>query len=532
MRRVAILTAVVLSLASPAAAADPVFHASQIASDGRTVAAEIADFDGDGRSDILQILFRGQPPREQRVIRLYVQGGDGALPTQPTSERAVPPGAAAYDILDGRDGAASQLVLLRQSDLVVLSLAPGGASRTLPLPGAGSIGALADDRGLERVEIVHDSLGREPRLVAVQLGETTVLSVSGTVLGRLETGGLANYLVPTRPGLLFFESDMRLFFDAPRISVGDVDGDGAHDIVTSTRHDVRVFHQKADGRFAARADREYPLALLSEHDHIRGSGGVTAQVVDLDGEGRGDLILAHQTGGLADARLITRIYRNVASAWKLDAPVHTIDSQGAIGSDFPVDVDGDGRPELVRIVVPFSTMGIVKTLLTRTIQAEARIYRPDPRTGFAAEPWVKFELDVPFSFDTLRTSGFLPNWAVDLNADGHLDLLLSGGGEHLDVHLGGPRFNYAKRQSRTAIRTQGALRSGDLDGDALPDLLIFDPFAAGAPVQILRNLGVLPGSPTRYEPATRTTPADDVARDRGDGDGEDPAGSAVPEGAK
>lgn len=503
--RIVILAAAAVAWFTCVASADPAFHVAEIPSDGRTVAAEIEDFDGDGRSDVLQILFRGQPPRERRLIRLYVQDGDGAIPTLPTFERPLPPGAAAYDVHDLHGGPGSELVLLRQSDLLVLSPAGAEEPRTLPLPGAGSIGALADDRGLERVAIVHTSLGREPRLLAVQLGETTVLSATGDVLGRLETGGLANYLVPTRPGLLFFESDMRLFYDAPRISIGDVDGDGAGDIVTSTRHDVRVFHQNADGRFNSRPSRVYPLALLSEHDHIRGSGGVIAQVADLDGNGRADLILAHQSGGLTDARLITRIYRNRAGGWQIDAPAHTIDSKGAIGSELPVDTDGDGRPELVRVVVPFSTMGLVKTLLTRTIEAEARIYRPDAERGFAPEPWVKLDLDVPFSFDTLRSSGFLPNWSVDINADTHLDLLLSDGGQNLDVHLGGPRFGYAKRNSRMRIRTQGVLRSGDLDGDGMPDLLIFDPFSTGSPMQVLRNLGTLTGSPARYEPATGPT---------------------------
>ncbi len=505
--RATLLLSSLTALWAGIAAAEPAFRSTALSSDGRTVAAEIADLNGDGRADVLQILFRGKPPREQRLIRVYLQAADAAIPAQPTFERALPAGAAAYDLHDLRDAPGQELILLRQSDLVLLSLADaGGETWTLPLPGTGSVGPLADDRGLERITIAYPDLGRGPggtatRLLAVQLGLTTVLSASGEALGQLETGGLANYLVPVRPGLLFIESDLRLFFDAPRVSIGDVDGDGANDIVTATRHEVRVFLQRADGRFVGQPDRSYPLTLLSEHDHIRGSGGVTAQVADLNGDGRADLILAHQSGGLADARLITRIYLNSDGAWQLETPAHTIDSRGAIGSEVPLDIDGDGRPELVRVILPFSTMGLVKTLLTRTIEAEARIFQPDPRQGFAADPWVKLDLTIPFSFDTLRTSGFLPGWTVDVNADGHLDLLLSGGGSSVDVHLGGPDFRYDKRNSRMKVSTQGVLRSGDLDGNGLPDLLIFDPFTAAAPVQLLYNLGTLPGSPSRLESA-------------------------------
>ena len=501
MRNV-LLSGVLAALVADAAAAKPAFRADPIASDGRTVAAELADFDGDGRTDLMQVLFRDNPPHEQRLIRVTLQGEDGALPPRPTFERPLPAGAAAYDVHDLRESPGSELVLLRQSDVLVLSLASAsGTSWSLPFPGPGSVGALGDDRGLERIAIVYPELGREPRLLAVQLGETTVLAAGGEVLGRLQTGGLANYLVPTRPGLLFFESDLRLFFDAPRVSIGDVDGDGSGDVVTSTRHEVRVFLQEADGRFDAKASRVYPLDLLSEHDHIRGSGGVTAQTTDLDGDGRADLVLSHQSGGLTDARLITRIYRNVGGGWQLDAPAQTIDSQGAIGSELALDIDRDGRPELVRVIVPFSTMGLVQTLLTRTFGAEARIYPSDPKRLFASDPWVKLDLDIPFSFDTLRTAGFLPCWTLDLNADGNLDLLLSGKGDRLEVRLGGTQHRYGKVHHRMKLPTQGLLRGGDWNGDGLVDLLIFDPFTNDAPAHLLVNLGTLPNSPPRFEAA-------------------------------
>jgi hypothetical protein len=38
------------------------------------------------------------------------------------------------------------------------------------------------------------------------------------------------------------------------------------------------------------------------------------------------------------------------------------------------------------------------------------------------------------------------------------------------------------------------LRSGDLDGDPLPDLVLFDPITSDATVRLLRNRGILPGT--------------------------------------
>jgi hypothetical protein len=70
-----------------AAAPDDLFALQEVRSgDGRT-AAEIADFDGDGRADLLQIVFVGVPPAETRTIRMWKQGENGELPTPRTSYR-------------------------------------------------------------------------------------------------------------------------------------------------------------------------------------------------------------------------------------------------------------------------------------------------------------------------------------------------------------------------------------------------------------------------------------------------------------
>ena len=55
------------SASASAAPPDDLFELQRLEPrDGRTVAAELADFDGDGRSDLLQVVFAGVPPHETR----------------------------------------------------------------------------------------------------------------------------------------------------------------------------------------------------------------------------------------------------------------------------------------------------------------------------------------------------------------------------------------------------------------------------------------------------------------------------------
>jgi hypothetical protein len=492
---------VAAALAVSAAAENAPFEVVVIPSRGRTVAADLVDLNGDGRTDLLQVVFIGIPPDDQRLIRVYFQTPAKTLPLLADFEIPLPPGSAAYDLADLRPAPGHELVLVRASDVLILSLrGPKAESWRIPVPGAQTAWPAQDDRGFERIRLVRSELGPEPLLLVPQLGSLAVLSADGTLRAQLEVGGRANYLVPAQPSLLFIESDLELFFDGPRLSIADVDGDSRPDVVSTTRHEVRLFLQR-DGGFSGKPDRAYPLRIMSERSHVRGSGGVAVQASDLNGDGRADLLISHLTGGLTDARLEAALHLNRDGTWDLARPDAKLESKAALGSDVLLDVDGDGRVELLRTSIPFGVLRLIEALLTRSVGVGFSLYRFGD-DSFSREPWVSKTVDFTLSFDTFRPRGFLPAWHLDLNGDGHLDLLTSGGGREIEVFLGGPERRYKKRDARQSTDTEGLLRAGDLDGDGLPDLVLFDPINSGAPVRVLHNRGNLPGT----APSVRAAP--------------------------
>jgi hypothetical protein len=482
------------------ARAEPAFDLLEISSRGRTVAAEYADLDGDGRTDLLQIAFVGYPPDESRWLRVYLQDARGELPTAPSFSWPLPEGAAAYDLadLDSRPGV--ELMLLQPGGLAILSLGgPELRTRTLPVPNPPTLAVAADERGLDRIRIARDGLGPEPWLLVPQPGRTVALSPQGQVLARLEVGALANYLVQPQPGPLVFESDVQVYIDAPRLSVADVDGDARPDIVASSRHYLRVFLRRADGSFSTSPDRVIPLARVSERDHLRGSGAVRVDVSDLDGDGRADVLVSHISGALRDARTQTSIHLNRGAGWDLGSPDQSFESQGSWSSVELLDLDGDGRLELVRTDISFSLLELIEILVTSALDARVAVHRRDDNGGFEPDPWLDRKLDIPLSFETFRPRGFVPTVQYDMNGDGHRDLVSSGGGEAIEVFLGGPEQKFGKRVARDEADSRGLASFGDLDSDGLPDLVIYDPLRPDAPVLVARNAGALPGSPRRLQ---------------------------------
>jgi len=500
--RCLLLLLITASLAPPpSTAGELLFEVESIPSTGRAVAAELAELNGDGRMDLLVVGLQGLPPEEQRNIRVYLRRDDASLPQQPNYVIPLPKWSAVYDIADLKDSPGEEMVLLRPDRVTLLSLADeSGRSWDLPVPGPTTIATGDDERGFEPFQLVYDEFGPEPWIIVPQMGQVTALAASGEIMASLDVGRRANFFVIPSASLLSVESNIQVFVDMPKLSIGDVDGDGRVDLVFATRHELRVFLRREDGSFGFEPDRRIVPGLVTPTDHIRGSGGVVSEIRDIDGDGKLDLLISHIRGSFTDAKTTTRVYLNTEGTWNLERPVSEMTSDASIGSNVLSDLDLDGHLELLRIELDFSLLEMVELLLTQEVDIEVSIHRFDPKQGFEPEHWLKRKVSIPFSFDTFRPKGFLPSMGVDLNGDGQLDFMASGKGDGVEVFLGGGKSPYQKRSGYQKMSTAGVIHFADFDNDGLPDFVLFDPHHFDVPVSVARNRGQLPGTAPALRP--------------------------------
>lgn len=495
MRRAKLLAGLaLLGLPRATAAQEAPFQILEVASPERVVQANLADLDGDGRGDLVWISSRGLPPQEQRELRVHLGGADGMPAASFSWRAALPDGAAAYDLaeLDGRPGV--ELLLLRRDRVTAFSLSGGEPSfRDVLVPGGEpSIAAVQDERGIDRLRLVHAGLGAGPRLLVPGFGVVSLLDPGGALVAKLEVGGRANFLVPQQPGPTISESEIEIYFDHPRLSVGDVDGDGRSDLVASGRHELRVFRQRPDASFAAQPDLRLALRRLSLADHIRTSGAVRVEPEDFDGDGRLDLLVSNASGSVFGGDTHIGIHRNRGGSWNLEAEDQMFESKGGYATHQVVDLDLDGRPELVVAHVPTGVLEVVELLLTRSIDAEVAVYKPAADALFGATPWQQWKMSVRFDFETLRSLGFVPTLEGDVNGDGHRDVIESGDGKRLEVRLGDPVSGFRTEHASQALDTRGRIRFGELGGDGLADFVLYDPRRPGSAIRVGRNRGIWP----------------------------------------
>ena len=204
------------------------------------------------------------------------------------------------------------------------------------------------------------------------------------------------------------------------------------------------------------------------------------------------MVLPHlriqRCGALSDASTRTDFYLNRDGGWRLDAPDVSFSSESRWSMEQLLDVDGDARPELVRVGVPVSILELAEMLLTRAVDAYVSVHRAGSDGRFGQQAWIERKLGVAVSFDSGQTRGFMPTLSLDLDGDGRRDLLTSGAGKALEVHRLREDGGF-ERPRRSPMSTAGRLRSGDIDADGRVDLLLFDPRDADATLRVVRNLG-------------------------------------------
>lgn len=502
MRTAAWLAAFGSMLAVGAGAEEAPFDLIEIPAPGRTASAGFADLDGDGLRDVFSIGLSGTPPAVRRVLRIHYQTPEGRFSGIPDWSGEVLAGAGAFDVADLPDGAGEEILLLVREGVLVLSFAGRVPTRReIPLPQPPTIAFAPDERGLDRLVIARDGFHDSPLLLVPALGDLTVMRPDGTLLGRLDVGHRANYLVPPRPGPLLTENEIEQFYDFPRIDVGDVDGDGRADVIACNRHEIRVFRRQAEGGFDAAPQPALAIGLLTEKDMIRsGASNVRVVPADFDGDGRMDLLMSHNAGGFLKAVTTTTIHLNRGGSWDLQQPDQRFVAKERWNAWQLVDLDGDGRVEVVEAQIRISVLEFVEVLVTRAVDAEVIVRRHDGSAKVLGnKPWSTRTLSIPISFETFEPEGFIPTFTPDLNRDGIADWMSAGGGKALEVRLGRVDDPWGKRVGRQEMDTTGTLRFGDLNADGLTDFILYDRTRAGTPLRIGRNRGVLPGTRTPTE---------------------------------
>lgn len=352
-------TGLLAGLLLDAVAAQPRVTTLQAGKDEVVLAVSSVDVDGDGNAD-LAIVVRDEASTRRRLL-LFVQRSVAEAPAfdaAPTQVRVLEPDVVAFAFADC-DGERGAELILCTPRVIAMAAWPSGEPRALGLarvlwqPGhAGRVVSLQgfvrdlDGDGLAdlllpepdgyRVALQHrDADGTRLRMQPLHVPPSTQLPAF--LRGRVDSNDRS-----LRISLGDDEQQplLQVSEESPVPRVLDFDGDGDLDVVALTRPNLHVFAQQPGGTFAPAPTASHAMAatertLLLEPVFF-------ADAVDLDGDGKGELVVCRaQTRG-GDA------FETVVEIWapaEKDARAR-LRLQGLAAPPLFDDVDGDGAPDL------------------------------------------------------------------------------------------------------------------------------------------------------------------------------------------
>jgi hypothetical protein len=449
------------------------------------------------RQGLIVAFIRGTPPDEVRGLALFSPGPGGRYAPEPTQILEIPRSVVAYDLV--RDPAqAGDRVALLEGDQIVLVTPLTGARESIALDPPAPL--LPPTRELARLRFIDAwEGGSVPSAMVPTLEGGRIVHLDGSKGPSLSFPLLADYSMEgpgPPPQDEFLYSSIRW----PGLARADDDGDGRPDLFAFSRFSLWIFRLGPTG-LPAKPTRRMALHAFTPAEELRHNATSLRVIVrDLDGDGRADLVVHRTSGTLLRSHSVTAVYRNPGQGVRLEDPPWLLLDEGDLSSADTVDLDGDGREELVSSKIAFGIVQVVRALAVRRVEIELRVFPLGGPVGTTPTPSWTGAVSLPLDFSEGRVSALLPTAEGDWNGDGRKDLLYGLARDEIAIHLGvaeetGPGFG--PRAATQHAPAQGLTCVADLDGDGLDDLVVYDALDEKGAVQVLWNRGVLPGTPAR-----------------------------------
>ncbi|MBI3097633.1 MAG: VCBS repeat-containing protein [Planctomycetes bacterium] len=266
----------------------------------------------------------------------------------------------------------------------------------------------------------------------------------------------------------------------PRFQLGDYTGDGRTDLLFVGSAPWRVFAQAADGSFPAAPEAAVLAGAPGRKKRNRQfDWPVPPEVDDVNGDRIADIIYSDAGNGT------TTLFLGKTGGADLAQPSDVKRFDGWVLSHDLVDLDGDGRKDLILVRVPKLGIGeALQILLTRTVDLDIAIFLNQPDGTFGAQPAHRRTIEVPLVLSISNTaikveSPYIINFTGDFTRDGRKDLMVKTADDEISIFFGGAGKDLFTSKPGATLKTidtltftSTAVTVDDLNADGVSDVIL------------------------------------------------------------
>jgi hypothetical protein len=471
--------AVALLLVASAAGADPkpfgTVTTIQVQKQRSIEGAALADVDGDGLDDLVIATSR-RAQRSERSIEIHLRRREGdVFVATPDYSFDVPEDVSAFAVGDVHADPGAEIVLFAASgafawrpkgpeDQKFVKLVAGSFLWQLPDPKEVFVwqGGVRDLDGDGLADIVLP----EPdgwRIAVQRRSKDGVASFPLVSAPRVPDDSLADATKPmgarkldakakrksVKIAITFGDDDdadatrdlVDVTESTPAPQFIDWNADGRLDLVAQSTHELQVWLQKDDGTFPDAPDGRYTLPVAADRDR-RLDVSYSSMVADLDNDRRADCVMFAGDKRSDDVRTQVLVYLQGRSGAPDPAsplfgaqglPTQLLRIAGFAGSPQLVDVDGDGRRDLVLGAVRLDgAFDMAKAAGNGTLDAEIYVYLNRGK-GFSDKPDLTYDMAVKAEGLRKSRDELMARFIADVTGDGVRDFLMRDDAGHVRI---------------------------------------------------------------------------------------------------
>jgi len=493
MTAVALLVA---SLSAVAAASPPRFKVETLAVEGEVAQVAAADFDGDGKKDLLAVYTTGLPPYQKRFFAVFWNRNGLFAPrpdlVMPVSDEE----ACAFDV--GRtSGPADDLLVLTPHGILAQSFPSRVAQPKRVLLEHPTLFHQPIEGQLPRMRVVQDLLAPGSHdILLPALGSLAVYRRGAggyDKIAELDIDMDVSGVARRNPGLSEV-SPFEVRYGFPALHLGDTTGRKVMEIIATQEDRVAVYRQQPGPTFHEQPDFTRDFSVRTAADHRERESSASVLVADLDGDGVADLVVRKQVlQGISSATATLYVFFGHKGGGYDAKPAQLLETQG-IGLLQPqlIDLTGDGRPDLVVPETSFGVFALIRMLAAKTAKVNFQVFPFErEKRRFAEDP--AFERSLVFR---IPVAGGADLQALSLDADvtGDLrpDLVFGSSDDELSIFPATRSGEFAPEAVEVVpVLATAQLEAVDLENKGRSDLVLHYPQTLGhrGEIVVLVNLG-------------------------------------------
>jgi hypothetical protein len=181
----------------------------------------------------------------------------------------------------------------------------------------------------------------------------------------------------------------------PAVSRVGWDAAAGRDLLITCDDNADVWLKKPGGAFMENPALRFRPGLLDIRKDSVESASV--QAVDLEGNGRCDIVVTKTAGGVAQAKSLVFIYARRPDGSMPAKPTQTIIAEGVLGPRI-LDMNGDGRQDIVLPTIKMGISNFINMLTSKQINMTIGFYLQGKNGRYADMPTkekaVSFKLDI------------------------------------------------------------------------------------------------------------------------------------------